>query len=198
MANKPNLTPDELRQLLSYDPDTGFLTWRTRDASHLQGQATMDAAGRLKKWNTRYAGKRAFSLDKSTGYISGHVLERKWYAHRIAWAIFYGVVPDREVDHINGDRTDNRLCNLRLAYHHENQHNRKSIALKQGKPPTSSHCGVYFSNRRKRWIAKIRCFEVGKGSVQHHLGYHRCETSAAIAYNRAAKRLHGEFANLNG
>lgn len=197
MANKPNLTPDELRQLLTYDPETGLFTWKPRGAQHFPDAAKMDISERIQKWNSRHAGGSAFTLDKSLGYHSTSIFGRKWYAHRAAWAIYHGEIPDRQVDHINGNKADNRIENLRLAYRHENQHNRSSVRTKLGKPTSSRWCGVSFYRRKGKWKAGIRSFGAETGSVEHHLGYFKCETAAAIAYNTAARRLHGSFARLN-
>lgn len=93
--------PSELKQLLRYEPETGKLYWLER-ASTSQHAAT---------WNARFAGKEVFSIS-GQGYREGKIYGARYSAHRVIWAIVYGTWPD-QVDHINGDRLDNRLINLR-------------------------------------------------------------------------------------
>jgi hypothetical protein len=90
-----------------------------------------------------------------------------------------------EVDHINGDRLDNRKSNLRLCNHSENG---KNISI--SKINTSGYKGV--SKNGNCWRARIRV----DGKLIS-LGYFREKTDAAMAYNHAAKKYFGEFAKLN-
>jgi len=90
-------------------------------------------------------------------------------------------------DHINRNGLDNRKQNLRNCTKQENGMNRPS--QKNG---TSRYKGVCWHRRMKKWVACIK----GKGK-KSHLGYFVSETSAAKAYDEAAKKYHGEFANLN-
>ena len=96
-----------------------------------------------------------------------------------------GAVKGQEVDHINGDKLDNRLCNLRLCTSQQNKYNRKSSW------GSSKFKGVTFNKRAKKWAANI------KDNKYMFLGYFEKEEEAALAYNREAARLHGEFALLN-
>lgn len=101
MAKRPLPTPEELRQLLRYDPQTGELFWRPRP--HLSARATM--------WCTRFTDKPAGWL--KDGYLNITLKGQKLRAHRVAWAIHYGEWPRYQIDHINGVRNDNRITNLR-------------------------------------------------------------------------------------
>jgi hypothetical protein len=85
---------DELRKVLSYDPDTGLLTW--------------DVSVTARGMSGKTAGTR-----KSDGHIQVHYKGRKYLAHRIAWALANGAWPVGVIDHINGSPADNRLINLR-------------------------------------------------------------------------------------
>lgn len=197
MAKKPIPTPDRLRQLFRYDPETGDLFWLPRSPDDFHPRGQLPASAMAKTWNTQYAGKLAGYVDPTTGYLRAHVIGHYMYAHRIIWAIHYGEHPTNLVDHANGNKTDNRLCNLRAATWSENQQNRRAISKVKGRLTSSQYCGVHLKRRSNRWIAKIRSYEPGKGSVQHELGSYGCQTAAALAYDAAAKRLHGQFARTN-
>jgi hypothetical protein len=92
-----------------------------------------------------------------------------------------------EVDHVNGDRLDCRRANLRLATHEENMRNtdRRSSNV-------SGYKGVSWHRQKRRWRARITV-----GGKERTIGYYQSVTDAALAYNAAAVRLHGDFARLN-
>lgn len=186
MAKKPLPTPDELRQLLTYDPDTGKLFWKERgpewfaDGKH---SSTRSAA----TWNARYAGTEAFTTADRFGYRQGAIFGRTYRGHRVIWAIAYGHWPELDVDHINGDTSDNRLSNLRESTKMENSYNRGCPANN-----TSGFKGVFWHRRRARWGAKIR--HQGR---RIDLGLFLDKTDAAKAYDAAARKHHGEFARVN-
>lgn len=92
-----------------------------------------------------------------------------------------------DTDHINGNKLDNRKCNLRICTRSENHRNRCKL---QG--TASRYKGVTWNDRLKKWQTRIDI--PGK---QIYLGYYNNEISAALAYNEAAKRIFGEFAKLN-
>ena len=94
---------------------------------------------------------------------------------------------DKDVDHINGDTLDNRLCNLRVCTRGQNNMNRVK------KPNCSSiYKGVSWQKKIKRWVAKI---SINNKTV--YIGTYTDEKEAARAYNKAAKKHFGEFARLN-
>jgi hypothetical protein len=92
-----------------------------------------------------------------------------------------------EVDHINGNKFDNRRCNLRLATHNQNQQN--CVAYKNN---TSGFKGVTWNKRDQKWCAQIRI-----NSKRKHIGYFDDPIEAAKAYDKAAKELHDKFAQTN-
>jgi hypothetical protein len=94
---------------------------------------------------------------------------------------------DKHVDHINGDRLDNRKQNLRLCTQTENNQNSRCL-----KPKTSAYKGVCWSKSKKKWIAQI-CAN-GKSIF---IGHYNKEQDAAYSYNLKAEELHGDFARLN-
>jgi len=117
--------------------------------------------------------------------------QRKPYrVHRLmASAYLDGFCNDLEVDHINGIKTDNRVENLRMCTHSQNNRNRRSSKLSQSK-----YIGVYHGSTGEAnpWEASIR---TDYGRV--YLGRFPTEEAAAAAYNQAALKYHGDFARLN-
>lgn len=105
------------------------------------------------------------------------------YNHRIVWAMTYGEWPSMAIDHINGDGSDNRLCNMRLASDEENNHNRG-----KNKNNRTGYRGVCFDNRRKAYMAQITVGGRGK-----YLGHFKTAVQASDAYEAEAKILHGKF-----
>ena len=123
MAKKPLPTPTELRQLLDYEPHTGALIWRERGPEYFPNRASSPTTC-ASRWNGNYAGKRAGNR-KSNGYITVGIWGTDVTAHRIAWAITHGEWPPEDIDHINGDRADNRLANLRSVSRAVNMRNQR-------------------------------------------------------------------------
>ena len=96
-----------------------------------------------------------------------------------------------QVDHISHNTLDNRRCNLRLASPSQNSANRRKRT-----DNTSGYRGVCWKREHQKWFAQIECRKDGK-RMNHHLGYFNTPEEAAIAYNIAAVKIHGEFATLN-
>ena len=118
------------------------------------------------------------------GYAVRKGANRSYIAmHRVV----LGTPSDRDTDHINRNRLDNRRENLRACTESENQHN-----TEKPKHNTSGYKGVYWRKDQNKWIAKIK-FQ----KKEIHIGCFGDFVSAVIAYNRVALRLHGEFAYLN-
>jgi hypothetical protein len=165
-------TIEELHKLLSYSPDTGALTWRAR----------RDVKA---SWNTRYAGKPALACIHEDGYRKGRIHRVLFRAHRVAWALHHGSWPELDIDHINGDRSDNRITNLRQVTRSENQRN-----MRLPSDNKSGVVGVYWSTARKKWVAEIRNAQGRK----RHLGVFEDLEDAATA-RRAAELDEGYHQN---
>ncbi len=101
--------------------------------------------------------------------------------------VIMGARPGEQVDHINGNRMDNRRSNLRICTAAQNKWNGS-----RHRDNVSGYKGVWFDRWARRWRAKICCH--GK---QFALGNYRTPQEAALAYNRAASRYFGAFARLN-
>ena len=156
MANEVLPCPTLLRQLLSYDPETGKLSWNRRQA-WMFNDGYRGALGNCNNWNARYSGKPAFTAKMKNGYHIGAVAGRSLLAHRVIWAIQNGAWPSADIDHINGVRTDNRSSNLRSVTRTENLRNAKKPSTN-----TSGTIGVSWNERQKKWIAQIKIDGVGK------------------------------------
>lgn len=184
MAEKSLPTPEVLRQLLRYEPETGKLFWRQRPVSMFTG-GKYPAERNAAAWNSRYAEKEAFTSIDNYGYPEGAIFDRGYRAHRVIWALVHGHWTTMEIDHVNGDKADNRLSNLREASRSDNGRNKGRQANN-----TSGYMGV--SRHRRWWLARITY-----NGARHELGYFKCKVAAARAYDAAAREQHGEFARLN-
>lgn len=131
------LSQTRLKELLTYDKDTGVFTWRRRRG----GKA---AVGRC-------AGARDFY-----GYVVIRLDGVLYKAHRLAWFYSHGVWPEENIDHINRDKSDNRLKNLRLAGQSLNMHNANRRA------GSSGVVGVTWDAQRRKWHARIKIDYVNK------------------------------------
>jgi hypothetical protein len=140
MADLSLPSQELLLQLLRYDADTGKLFWLPRPLE------SFAVASKGKIWNTRFAGKEAYSLSVR-GYVIIAINGQRHYAHRIIWRMVTGEIP-AEVDHINGDRVDNRFINLRSA---TREMNGRNLSIKSNN--TSGVNGVYWHKKDQRWVA---------------------------------------------
>lgn len=177
MAKKELPSPEVLRQLLRYEPETGKLFWLPRDRAFFGDERSYAV------WNAKYPGKEALTADDQHGYRVGNVLGRTQKAHRVAWAVQSGLWPVAHIDHINCDRSDNRWGNLREATNQQNGLNRGA-----NKNSKSGIKGVCWIARRKVWIAQISVH--GKN---RSLGVFDTIDEAAASYAAESKRLHGAF-----
>lgn len=120
------------------------------------------------------------------GYVRGTFAGKLYYEHRLIWFYHYGDWP-MYIDHINGDRSDNAIENLRVATVQQNGFNRGGSTN-----TTSKYKGVYWNKRQNKWHS--RCRSEGK---QVHLGFFDLEHDAAIAYDKFAENIHGCYVNPN-
>jgi hypothetical protein len=162
------LTAEYLREILDYDPETGEFRWKWRD-------------DRAKSWNVKWAGTVAGTL--CHGYIRVTVDYRFRKAHRLAWLYVYGAWPANQIDHINNDRADNRITNLREA---TNQENNRNVGLR--KTNSTGITGVSWHKRLQKYQAHIM---VDKKSI--YLGLFPTLEAAAAARAAAEIKYFGEF-----
>lgn len=179
MAQKPLPSADVLRQLLDYDHRTGDLVWKHRDASAFTSTPTHSAEALAKQFNTSWAGKRALGALDSVGYRSGRLLSSQVRAHRVIWKMVYGYEP-KLIDHINQDKTDNRLCNLREVDKAMNSLNRKKKRISWDKSRNKWQVYCRFKGQTKNRRCKTFC-EAVRVSKEF---YEQTMAEAASNYNR--------------
>lgn len=156
-----SITQDELKELLHYDPETGVFTWN------------ITTRGKVIKGNV--AGYRG-----TWGYICITLRYKHYRAHRLAWLYVTGRLPKHQIDHINGDRLDNRLCNLREA---TNTENRQNVGKQENN--ISGFTGVSWDKRKSKWRATIQY------NRKHiFLGYFTTPELAYEAYLKAKEQYH--------
>ena len=178
MASKSLPSQDVLRQLLDYDPDTGALTWKARDASFFASAGGRKPSTVCATWNTRYAGTAAICSRDKQGYLCGALLNIPAKAHRVIWKWMTGEDP-MQVDHCNGKTDDNRWANLRNVDQIGNARNAKLRA--------NNHSGVHgvaWDKRAFKWIAQI-----GRDGTPVQLGRFDLFWDAVAARQKAEKEM---------
>lgn len=159
---------ETLRELIAYDPLTGRLTWKARGLHLCASDAHM------RRWNVVYGGTPALA-SKNGGYGRGHLFGGTYYAHRVAWALHHGEWPAGDVDHINHDRADNRICNLRDCSAKENKRN-----LSLYRNNKLGEAGIYWVPHCRKWKAIVG----NSGGRQHYLGLFEERSDAVAARKR--------------
>jgi hypothetical protein len=170
-------SPELLRKLLRYDPETGKLFWRERTPD-MFSDSYRGQKGNCNNWNSIFAGKEAFTAVHNKAYFHGSILHKAYLAHRVIWAMEYQEWPKTNIDHINGDGKDNRIVNLRLATQAENTKN--SCRPRHN---TSGISGVGWHSQTQKWRAFI---QVSGKFI--HLGLFQELKDAAFARKLAEKK----------
>ena len=161
---KPLPPIEQLRKLLHYEPDTGLFRWKIYVSNKIKANSV---AGSL----------------QSEGYIQIGINKKKFKAHRLAWAFYYNQDPGAiEIDHIDQDKSNNKITNLRLA----------------GRGPNKAYSGPQKNN--KLGVKGIECIggkfrpRIQKNGKIYHFGRYDTIEEASNVYWAAAQELHGEFA----
>jgi hypothetical protein len=154
------LTQAELKKLLIYDPDTGvFVNRITRNP-----RAPIGAIA---------------GTDHPDGYRHMKIDRKCYLSHRLAWLYIYGEWPKKQLDHINGDRKDNRIENLRLVCNKQNSEN-QTLHVNN----TSGYRGVTWDKSAQKWMAQIR-----HNNVRKFIGRYESLKEAANAAKNARDQL---------
>lgn len=155
---------ERLREALSYDPETGLFVWTVKR----KGTSITKCAGWIRKSGYRFIGFDGVTIG----------------AHRIAWAMTYGEWATEIIDHKNGDTTDNRIDNLRLANKSLNAHNAGAWATN-----TSGFKCVFWNAQKSRWFAKTTV-----ARKVYFLGLYDTKEAAHAAYVKFITEKIGEYA----
>ena len=190
MSKYDQVTPTELRELIDYNPETGSMTWRERPVSMFENHGGRYTAQRSwKMFNTKHAGQPAFDTLCKSGYHTGTLKGYTFSQHRVAWAYVHGYWPAQALDHINRDRADNRIENLRLSTGTLNNHNKKVGARVH---QASGFVGVAWYMPAEKWVAYV-----SKNRKRFHVGYFDDPAEAALARDAKALELYGDYAFQN-
>lgn len=158
------LTQERLKEVLAYDAISGVFTWLVA-----RGRQPIGAIA---------------GCDSHRGYTKIRVDGTEYYTHRAAWLYVHGAWPDADIDHINGNRADNRICNLRAVSRSENLRN-SGIPVRN----TYGRVGVFWNAGKAKWTARIKLH--GRNI---HLG-HFNDMNAACMAREEAERKYGFHAN---
>lgn len=139
-----------LMELLAYDRESGFLYWKAREPKWFDGKTQEKCNRSAKWWNGRFAGKQAFNIAGTRGYLVGSIFNVMYKTHRVIWALETGQWPKFDIDHRDMNRTNNKFSNLREATQAQNQANVGALRTN-----TSGYKGVFFDKRRSRWEVSL-------------------------------------------
>jgi hypothetical protein len=153
---------DLAKRVMRYDSETGNFIWtKTVNAKAMCGSK---------------CGHMRFD-----GYVQISLYGGKSYAHRLAWAWFNGEIGDGDIDHIDGNPSNNRIENLRLVTHAANIQNQSRPHSKN----SSGYLGVSWCNTREKWVAQI-----GVGGKIKRIGRFNSVDEARAAYLNAKRDMH--------
>lgn len=153
------VTAEVARNDLEYDPASGKILWKTNGKARTVGACAGTKTAR--------------------GYIKIHYKYKQYWAHRLAWLLYYGDWPTKTIDHINGVKSDNRISNLRDISLASN--NRSIVSLNSNN--SSGFRGVYFHSGYSKWCAAISI----DGKKTHICSF---STKEAAASSYLAAKLH--------
>lgn len=161
------ITQERLKELLHYCPETGVFTWLKTNQNH-----------------QKLVGKEAGSINYK-GYRKIQIDKKIYPAHKLVWLYLYGEFPEEMLDHINNNRSDNRLVNLRHCSISQNACNRR-----KGTNNKSGHKNVYFRPDTGKWHVEIR-----KNKKRYRAGCYQSIEEAAKIAQQLRDELHKDYSN---
>jgi hypothetical protein len=164
------ITYERLRELLTYNSETGAFIWNM-DRKCRQVKAG-DVAGHKSRLGYMVTG-----IDGSAPMLM----------HRLAWFYVYGQHPSEQIDHINGNRSDNRLINLRVVNNQQNNQNRHILRSTN----TSGYAGVSWHKQRSRWNATITV-----SGKKKSLGLYASAKEAGAIAAKARAQMHEGYISV--
>lgn len=173
---RTNITRERLAELLHYDPLTGLFIRKVRTSNRIK---VGDVAGCV----------------NPEGYVQISVDGKPFLAHRLAWLYVHKEWPQNLIDHVNGDKKDNRIANLRAANNTQNMHN-APYGSKSKTGIKGIHCWntIRGGKEYSYWVASVR---LGKGKRKiKHFPQTEDGLRLAVEYLSTLRRIHhGDFAN---
>ena len=145
----------------------------------LQGLFELTDKGLIRKSTNKGA-----YIHKSTGYKLLKIDYRQYREHRLIWLYVHGTL-HKTLDHIDGDKTNNHISNLRKATPNQNQHNTLLSTSN-----TSGVKGVSWNKQQQKWRARIKL-----GGKEYHIGFFKTIEEADFYIRKKREKLHGEYAN---
>lgn len=152
------------REVFDYNKETGELLWKYRPKRFYKESLVAGCINTL-------------------GYVQVSYQKKQYLAHRLIWEIVFGEPPAGWIDHVDGDRSNNRIENLRIATPKQNSWNRKA-----NRGTSSKFKGVYYYKNYDKWYTRYS---------STHIGYFDTEEQAAKAYDDFVSKFQGNFALLN-
>ena len=172
-----DISIEDLRDLLCYNPSSGILTWRTRPLRFCKSVRDQS------RWNSRCASKAVKMTVSIDGYCRFKLFDVIYRAHRVCWALHYGQWPQKEIDHINCNPMDNSITNLREVTPFQNNWNQRKLT-----PKTSPLKGAFFDQGSQLWKSRI----IHNG-VAYDLGSFSTDVEAHQAYCAKGIELREQF-----
>lgn len=167
------ITQELVKEFLDYNPENGVFKWR-------KGRAGTARKGTVAGWVL------------NNGYMHLELFAKPYKLHRLAWIYFYGNWPDGQIDHIDGNKCNNAISNLRVVGPADNTKNKRIYSCNK-----SGVSGVYWDKKAGKWRACIRV-----NRKLHNLGYFTDLNEAAVCRKEAEKRFgfhenHGNKLSVN-
>jgi hypothetical protein len=172
------ITQERLKQLITYNKQTGIFIWKYRSENEFCSNPA------YKKWNTRFANKEAGGI-AGRGYWYIKVEKTQQRAHRLAWLYIYGEFPIYELDHIDGNKLNNKIDNLRISSRSQNMQNKRK---------TSASNSLVILGVRKTPSGKYSSC-IGFNKKYKYLGTYETPDEAFNAYVEEKRKIH-EFCTI--